>query len=472
MKKLLLIYPNQRWQKNDVNTIWNLNPSVLCLLGAMVKGIVDVKIIDAQFYNLSKNDFLKQVKDYNPDFAGISVLSSEYGLTLDITAQMIKSINKEIIVIAGGIHPTIEYRNVVKNHDVDYIVRGEGEYVLVNLLKSLLGEGPMPDVGLVYVKNGEIIIQNQSFVEDLKKLPWPDYSLVKLEEYIFVGPRLGPLRPPAYPYMRLSVTRGCPFGCSFCQVEAIAGKKVRTFDAEVVVNHLIEYRDRYGIKSIQFDDDNIIANRSFFIQLLKLMIEKKVDLQFIIGAFAIFLLTDDILELMVKAGCVGINVAIETGSKRVLKEIVFKPVDLDKVPIMIRKVKEKGLFVIANFIIGYPGESWSEIRETIRYAENCGADYAKLFLAVPLKNTKLWNMALEKNAFGGDPSGVKVEWRFSQVKSSEWTSKDISILRAYEWDRINFDTEEKRKRVAEIWGISVDELNRIRKETRDAITIN
>ena len=135
-----------------------------------------------------------------------------------------------------------------------------------------------------------------------------------------------------------------------------------------------------------------------------------------IGAFAIFLLDEETLDLMVEAGCQGINIAIESGNKRVLKEIVLKPVNLDIVPTWIQKVHDKGLFCIANFIIGYPGETWDEIQDTIRYAETCGADYIKIFVAVPLKGTKLWNRALERDAFVGDSSGTKVEWRHSQIK--------------------------------------------------------
>lgn len=469
MKKLLLVYPNQRWLKTDVNTTWNLNPDTLCLLGAMVRGMVEVKILDAQFYDFSCATFIDEVAAYGPDFAGISILSSEYGATLDIAAEMIKRLKPATVVIAGGIHPTVEYAAVIASPYVDYVVRGEGEHVLVELIEFLLGNGPLPAVGLVYRRSGAVIVQEQAVVRELDRLPWPDYSLVRFEDYSQVGPRVGPLRPLAYPYMRLSVTRGCPFGCSFCQVAAINGKTVRVRDPLDVVRHLLECKDRFGIRSLQFDDDNIVANRTFFKQLLETMIEKELDLPFVIGAFAIFLLADDLLDLMVAAGCKGINVAIESGSNRVLMDIVQKPVNLRTVPAQIARVKDRGLFVLANFIIGYPGETWDEIRETINYAGTCGADYVKLFVAVPLKNTKLWDMALRLDAFTGDPSGIAVEWRFSQIKSNEWTAKDISILRAYEWDRLNFDTAEKRQRVAAIWGISGEELGRIRKETRDAI---
>jgi anaerobic magnesium-protoporphyrin IX monomethyl ester cyclase len=117
---------------------------------------------------------------------------------------------------------------------------------------------------------------------------------------------------------------------------------------------------------------------------------------------------------------------------------------------LIQKVKEKGITVLANFIICFPGEKWDEIRETIRYAENCDADYVKIFVVVPLKNTKMWEMAERLDSFEVDINEVVVDWRNGQLRTDEWCGKDVGVLRAYEWDRINLSTPEKRAKVAEI----------------------
>ena len=227
-KKLLLIYPNQQWQKIDPNTSWDLNPYTLCLLAKMVEDDVDVKIIDAQFYNISKSSFSEEVNAYSPDYVGISVLSSDYEETLDIAAEMVKNILPNAIVIAGGVHPTMEYESVIQNKNIDYVIRGDGEYVLRDLIRFLNKTGSFPDEGVVYKKDGELIVLPQARVQDISKIPWPDYSLVKFEDYLNRKPRFGPHNPPDYPCLKISITRGCPFNCCFCQVEYIAGKKVRT----------------------------------------------------------------------------------------------------------------------------------------------------------------------------------------------------------------------------------------------------
>jgi len=201
-------------------------------------------------------------------------------------------------------------------------------------------------------------------------------------------------------------------------------------------------------------------------------IDRELGLKFLLNNFAIFALDDEMRDLIVEAGCVGINNAIESSNQRVMGDVVTKPLDLTKAPGLIKGVQDHGLFVIANFIIGFPGETWEEIRETAQFAETCGADYVKFFIAMPLKDTKMLEMAKHLDALDVKEDELEVNWRFSQIKSDDWSSSDISILRAYEWDRINFGTPERRKKMTELWGLNDADLADIRKKTRDAVTFS
>ena len=381
-----------------------------------------------------------------------------------------KSVNSGIVVIAGGVHVTTQFAHTMRNPSIDYCVRGEGEIVVGKLLRFLNGDGAFPEVGIVYRKDGEVIAQDQAVVDDLTKLPWPDYDLIDFRPYFDTGARKhSPNRAPEYPAVRMVTTRGCPLGCSFCQVETISTKRVRARDPEDVVNELQFLKDRYGIRSVIFDEDNILmAPGKYAKRLFRLMIEKRLGLKWIATAFALFLLDDETLDLMKASGCVGVNVAIESGNRRVLRDLVGKPLDLAEVPGIIERIRGRGLYCIANFVIGFPGESWNEIRETVHFAETCGADYVKIYGAVPLFGTRLYQMAKETNSLVHNDAFPQADWRYGQIKSDEWTAKDISILRAYEWDRINF-APHKLKKVAEIWGIDEAELDQVRKQTRDAL---
>src|SRR3989338_4429145 len=168
INRVMLVYPNQRWHKYDLTTTWNLSPYILCLLAAMLRNKYELKIVDAQFYNMTEKQFEKEVRNFKPDCVGISILSSEYASILDTAAAIVKEINKDIVTISGGVHVTTQYYRVLENKDIDYAVRGEGEYVLRDFLAYLNSEGTFPEKGIVFQnENGGVTALPPHIVQDL-----------------------------------------------------------------------------------------------------------------------------------------------------------------------------------------------------------------------------------------------------------------------------------------------------------------
>ena len=463
------MYPNQHWYKHDLTTTWNLPPYTLSILGTMIQDRYDVKIVDAQFYDMSEDTFKKEIERLQPDCVGISLLTSEYATILDTAADIIKEIDRSIVTIAGGVHVTTQYSRVMENNNIDYAIRGEGEYVFRQFLDYLNEDGAFPEKGLVFrEKNGEINSLPPELIQDLDALPLPNYDLVDYEAYINTGPRYGVDTIHVYPHARMLTSRGCTIGCSFCQVESISGKKWRMRSAENVIDELAMLKKRYGIKGFIFEDDNPFFQKQRTKDMLRLLKERRLNLKWKAAGVAIFMMDEEIFKLMVDTGCQMIGIAIESGTERILKQVIKKPVNLKKVPEMIKMAQSYGIFVAANFIIGFPGETWDEIMQTIRYAETCGADYVKIYPANPLVGTQMFEMAKELNVIVGDEKDVG--WRYGRIESDEFSPKDISILRVYEWDRINFSDSGKRERTAQIMGLTETELDEIRKNTRNCLT--
>lgn len=469
IKKVMLVYPNQRWYKYDLTTTWNLSPYGICLLATMLQDKYEVQIVDAQFYNLSEEQFRAKIEEFKPDCVGISLLTSEYASILDIAARIVKELNKDIITIAGGVHVTTQYFGVIENKDIDFCVRGEGELVLRQFLDYLNGEGDFPTKGVVYRdENGERIVLPPDRIEDLDSLPLPNYELIDYPAYTNTSPRYGVDTMNEFPYSRILTSRGCPVGCCFCQVESISGKKWRARSVKNVVDEIAFLKERYGIKGFIIEDDNAFVQKSRTKEMLRLLKERNLNLKWKAAGVSIFAMDEETFELMAATGCQMIGMGIESGTPRILKEIIKKPVDLEKVPRLIETAKRYGIFVAANFLIGFPGETWEEIRQTLRYAETCGADYCKIYAAQPLLGTELYEIAKKMNCIVGEETDV--DWRYGRISTSEFTPKDISILRAYEWDRINFTDPKKLQKTADIMGITIKELNEIRKKTRDSLT--
>jgi anaerobic magnesium-protoporphyrin IX monomethyl ester cyclase len=465
--KVLLVYPNFRWIPGfETKTLWNVHPYNLGLIASMIESEHEVSILDANMEKLSKEEFFDRIKENNPDVVGISVLTNEYGDAAIIAADIVKKVNQKIKTIVGGVHATSNPHVVIKNPNVNYVISGEGEYVFKDLCNFFDGKKELPENGIVYKKDGEIIDTGRaSFIHDLDALPLPAYHLVDFAKYANEIQRESVDRPRDIPYARILTSRGCPFNCCFCEVETISGKKPRVRSPEHIIKEIEWLKEKYGIKALIFDDDNLFIYKDRAKKLLQLMIDKKLNLKWNAIAVAIFKLDEELVELMKESGCQYIDVAIESGVERVLKDIIHKPLDLDYARHMIKKIKELDIDLAANFVIGFPGETWNEIRQTIKFAEEIDVDYTKIFIATPLPNTELYRIAKEKGYLRKDFDFNKHLWTDGAITTPEFRPVDLKILRSYEWDRINFSKENKRKKVAQMMGITEERLNEIRKTT-------
>jgi radical SAM superfamily enzyme YgiQ (UPF0313 family) len=202
-------------------------------------------------------------------------------------------------------------------------------------------------------------------------------------------------------------------------------------------------------------------------QLFAAMIENDLMLPWVSIATAVFRLDEEMIDLMCKSGCKYIDIAIESGSKRVTEEIVLKPINHERAKELVAYARARGIFVAANFIIGFPTETWDEILETIKFAEEIDVDYSKIFIAIPLKNTPMYDMAKKQNALTTTGNRKSVWTSGGVMQTTQFKASDLTILRAYEWDRINFTDPKKRKKIVDRMKISESDLQIIRRRTLD-----
>ena len=120
-QRILFLMPNFHWIDEDVNALWDLVPWNLCQIAAMIEDMsLEVKIIDAYKDNLSKEDVIKQIKNYNPDIVGMTVLMDQYHQAAHVTAKLIKSISKNIITVLGGVYATSNSHSAIQDKNLDY----------------------------------------------------------------------------------------------------------------------------------------------------------------------------------------------------------------------------------------------------------------------------------------------------------------------------------------------------------------
>jgi anaerobic magnesium-protoporphyrin IX monomethyl ester cyclase len=466
-KKVILMYPNTRWTSWIERTAWDLHPYNLGILASMIESDFEVKIIDGTIDNLSKEEFSEIISREKPDILGISVLTNEYGKAGDVAAELAKQAHPDLKIIIGGVHITTSNpKEILKNKFIDYLVIGEGEYIFKQLCNYLNNKAPIPEKGIAYRNEDQIIITERAeFIFDLDALPYPAYHLFDFKKYANKTQREEVGRAREFPYVRMMTSRGCPYNCCFCEVKNIAGRSVRTRSVKHIMGEIDLLVKNYRIKSIVFDDDNLLMDLPRAKELFRALISSDYDLTWNCPAMSIYNIDEETIQLMKQSGCKFLNIAIESGTQRVLRDIIHKPLDLERVKELVKLIKKYDIDLASNFIIGFPGETWEEIRQTIRYAEEVGVDYAKFFIATPSPNTELYRIAKENNYLREDFSFNQHLWTDGWINTPEFRHQDLKILRAYEWDRVNFSQPEKKAKIAQMMGISQERLDEIRKST-------
>lgn len=474
LEKLLILVPNTKWFNKRY---FQLSAYTPCLLAAILKNIIDVEILDANVDDLSFEGVQERIKQHIPDIVGISGLTMEYGKNAHKLAQLTKEVSKDIITVIGGIYPTLLPQIAMNDNNIDYVVLGEGENRLPELIKKLRTEQSLDGLdGFAYrVKDKVKILPVVNYIQNLDEVPFPDYSKVDVSRYFNHVNKGSVVNLPQYfPYADTITSRGCAFKCVFCSSQAINGPKIRYRSAKNVLEEIDILVNMYGIRHITFNDDNFNLDKRRVKDILNGLIEREYGISWKTVNAAVYALDNEILELMKKSGAYQIFLAIESGNQDVLTNIIKKPLDLKKVRGIVDKCKRVGLQTGGMFIIGLPGETWDQIRQTLEYAYQLDLDYTMINIATPLPCTELYDIAHEKGYLEQEADLSNLEFSgFGKgvISTEEFEPFELQVLRAFEWDRLNFSSEKKKNTVAQMLGISTGELEILRKETRRKLGI-
>lgn len=470
MKKLLFTIPNTRWLGS---TKWDLYPYNVCLLAAVLRPDCEVEILDCNADDLSLEAALQRMSESKPSCVGISCLAVEYSRHAHELAEAVKAAFPSMPIILGGVYCTLLPELAMSNPAIDYCVLGEGEPVLLSLLECIQ-QSKLPEHldGVAFRKDGQLIIKPQrELIKDLDSLPLPALDLVDFSKYGWVEQQFSFTDTrDAAPVAKVYTSRGCPVGCNFCAVEKIAGSKFRGRSVENVLSEMQFLKQTYGVKEIVFYDDNLLFDSKRAKELCQAIIDAKLNLKLKAANVAIYRLDKELLDLMWRAGFTTLVFAIESANSRVLHEIMGKkPLKIEKARDIVDYAKSLGFRCAALFVIGNPGETWDEIRTTFAYAEDLEI-YCHFSIATPLPKTRLYEEAIRSGCLTEDFSfaagaGCSRGWLVTQ----EFSPFDVEVLRAYEWDRINFGTPEKRARSAAFFKTSVAEVAEFARNGRKTV---
>ena len=476
IRKMLILVPNTRWFDRRY---FHSTPYTPCLLAAIVNESVDVEILDTNFENLTPNQVQDRIKDLRPDLVGITCMSMEYAKAAHKLADIVKSVDQQILTVLGGIYPTLLPDIALKFDAVDFVIIGEAEVRFPELIRRLNEHQSLEKgfEGIGYRHEGRVrIVDRDTYIEHLDAVPFPDYTKVNTRNY-FQTYNKGSITslPKAIPYADTITSRGCPFRCVFCSSRAINGRKIHYRSAENVLMEIDWLVEQYSIRHITFNDDNFFLDKGRVMKIMQGLVDRNYGLSWKTVNAAVYALDEDILEMIKKSGGYQLFLAVESGNQDVLKHIIHKPLNLEKVGKVVNICKKLGLQTTGIFMIGLPGETWDQIRETFRYAERMNFDCTMFNIATPLPCTEMYDIAKKKGYLDQDADFENLEFfGFGKgtMTTEEFTPFELQVLRSFEWDRINFSSEQKKKINSEMLGISLEELDRLRKETRRRLGIH
>ncbi|MBN2062172.1 MAG: B12-binding domain-containing radical SAM protein [Deltaproteobacteria bacterium] len=307
-------------------------------------------------FGASYEDLARDVTLEKPDIVGISSLFSAYSCEALACARKIKH-HLNVPVLMGGPHVSALPMEVLKDPNVDYIIRGEGEQPLVQFLRAMESERPMSEVpNLGFKHEGKIILNPMSNPPDITVLPWPDFSDFPVNRYLF----------EKKPLCFIMTSRGCPHHCTFCSVHKTFGKVFRRRTTEDIIS---EIKERYGqgYRVFDFEDDNLTFDRKdFYNLLLRLKTEIPLeDARFVaMNGISYMSLDYELLEMMKSIGFKSLNLSLVSANVETLLK-VQRPHTVGKFLEVVRSAHDLGFDTVCYQILGLPSENLDDIIRTM-----------------------------------------------------------------------------------------------------------
>lgn len=373
--------------------------------------------------------------DFNPNMIGVSVLfSPSYDNFLDILRVSRKIFPKAMLMGGGGV-PTIAYDKVFDDcPEIDVIGFGESEKPFVELLQA--------DNRYEYLEASPCWITRSkkgfpreafkyNYVDNLDEIPFYDYGLVRTLDYT-LNPALanyGAVNSKAVNFHYMT-SRGCPYHCNFCASHKINGRTMRYHSEERVRADLTRLRDELGARTIVDQDDNFMGMGEKGRERAKRIIEIIGELGLTVvfqNSITLFACKRPMLEAMRKAGVTQLVLAVESGSARVLKEIMHKPLNLEIIQQVATDCRELGIMTECNILIGNLHETEADIRACRDFitSDRCPADWFKILIATPLVGSEFYEKAVEEGLI---PKGglVQLDFKKANISTAELSADQVT----------------------------------------------
>jgi anaerobic magnesium-protoporphyrin IX monomethyl ester cyclase len=401
LKSVMLIYPPSKlYQRGEDRSQGNVEDSTATTVRAandlgyaasmLKKSNYRVFLRDYQTEKLTLAELHHDVDDFQPDVIFMSITNSTIFNDIKVI-DLIKEKYSDIIVILKGsifFDPSQELLNQLNLQNIEYLIGGESDFIVPNLLNSHFNNKKDLDKinGIVFKKEGEFIktIFNE-WDQNLDILEFPDRSL--MNNSLYLRPDTGETQAT------IATSRGCPAACIYCLTPTISGKKIRFRSPENIHKELLDCYKNYNIRNFFFKSDTFTMDSKWVSELCTLIVESELNnkIEWVANS-RVNPIKKETLQVMKNAGCWLVAFGFESGSPDSLKKMK-KGATVKANLAAARYAKEVGLKVFGFYLIGLPWEDESHIRDTVDMMYKIDADFIEMHIATPYYGTELHEIA-------------------------------------------------------------------------------
>jgi anaerobic magnesium-protoporphyrin IX monomethyl ester cyclase len=413
-----LIVPPLYFSKNSYSTPLTMPLGLAYLAAVLEKAHYRVKIVDCpgsdanHIYYTPNGRFKVQgldeqrsieLIDPETDIIGISIMfSQEWPQVRDYITRIRRAFPYAKIIV-GGEHPTTMSEYTLRDClAIDYLVRGEGELTLLELVYRLRSGEPIQRIsGVAYLADGTFFQSPLSpRLADIQKMPWPSWHLIDVEPYFQPNFTMGISHGRN---IAMLATRGCPYQCTFCSNPSMWTTRYVMRSVGEVVDEIVDYIKKYRVNSIDFYDLTAIVKREWILQFMAELELRDIHITWQLpSGTRSESLDEEVIKGLARTGCEFLVYAPESGSQRTL-EMIKKRVNLQNLQKSIVMAVQNGITTKVNFIIGFPFESRVDIIRTLRFVWKLAlmkVDDCNISAFAPYPGSELFDELQRENAFG------------------------------------------------------------------------
>lgn len=381
----------------------------------------DVRIFDAVARG-SEDELDDFVRAFAPELVVFNVATPTWNVDRESVARM--AARSHVHRTAIGVHVTALPGRALASSALDSVVRGEPEVTVASLAGVLQAGGDLGTVAGLSWKAPDGVRDNpdRPFMADLDRLAPPARDLLRESDYV--------LPVINRPYTLVIPSRGCPHRCTYCTAHLYYGRRLRLRSPESIVDEIEAVAARGVVRDVTMWSDTFTLNRDFVLEVCEALIRRRLGIRWMCNS-RVDCMDAELARRMAASGCVGISFGIESGSQRML-DLMQKGTTVAHARQAVRAAREAGIPVLAQFILGIPGETPQTIDETVRHAIELDPDYAQFYCAVPMPGTALWDQAQREGLL------IERDWAQFEFNQAVLSTPTLSAPRLQQLRRLAY----------------------------------